>query len=101
MTHPNPHERTVRKAALPEVMHLEDVALALDVSLHDAERLLRSGRLGAFVTIGDRPAVLRKEFIGSIERRADGPTGASDLLGPLPPSTNGQGPASGGGTDEA
>ncbi|MCP3916170.1 MAG: hypothetical protein GY711_11490 [bacterium] len=75
----NPHEKTVRRAALPEVMHAADVALALGVSPAASETLLQAGRLGPHFEVGGHPAVLRKDFLEALERRAAS-TGARDVL---------------------
>jgi|GEM_PF-2262129 len=102
MPNSNKHDRTVRKAALPEVMHLEDVALALDVTLNDAEGLLRRGRVGPHITIRGRPAVLRTHFLAAIERHSSQHGGGSDLIRPSRPNpANGRPEGSGGDRDDS
>lgn len=68
MKHPTPHDRTVRRAALPEVMLLQDVALALDLPESDAECLLKSGRIGPAFEVQGRQAVLRSSFLTALEQ---------------------------------
>ena len=75
MKNSNPHETTVRRAALPEVMLVGDVALALDLPELDAQRLLSSGRLGLAFEVEGRLAVLRSSFLTALEGGATPPSG--------------------------
>ena len=65
-----PHDNTVRRAALPEVLLASDIALALRIPPSEAEALAREGRFGPFFTINGAPAVLRETFLGHLGDRA-------------------------------
>lgn len=85
---PNPHQITVRRACLPEVMLAEDVAAVLDLTPSGARRAIRRGECGPYLRIGRRLAMLRESFLRSLTRRQR-PT--SSLL-PLQPPPDARGP---------
>jgi hypothetical protein len=55
-----------RRAALPEVMFAEDVALALQLDCSAAEQFLLRGECGPVVMLEDRPAILRSSFMAAL-----------------------------------
>ena len=61
---------TFRRAALPEVLLAEDVALVRDCSLATARRAMRSGDCGPVGRFGRRLYVLRSTFLLAIAERA-------------------------------
>lgn len=69
----------VRRAALPELMLVEDVALALRVTPATARRFLVRGDLGPIIRLGRGIAVLRESFLATLKDRqglsADAPDG--------------------------
>lgn len=69
----DPYAKTVRRAALPEVMLPEDLAEALGIDPGQADQAARSGRLGPCFLLGGRPAILRDAFLGHLARTAKTP----------------------------
>lgn len=61
---------TLKRAALPEVLFVEDLAEVLQVSPAGARRLLRSGECGPHARLGRRLYVLRTTLIQALEDRA-------------------------------
>jgi hypothetical protein len=59
-----------QRAALPELLFVPDLALALQCSPTAARRAIRRGECGPYVRLGRRYAVLRATFIDAIERQA-------------------------------
>jgi hypothetical protein len=74
-----PHAETVRRAALPEVMLPEDVALALQIDCEAAEEAMLGGECGPVLVLGDRPAVLRVSFLEALKAREFDPRGGGSL----------------------
>ena len=68
----NSHADTVRRAALPEVMFVPDVALALQVSFPTARLCIRRGDCGPHFRIGRKLAVLRESFLDALSAGRDG-----------------------------
>lgn len=60
----------VHRAALPELLFIPDLALALQCSPTAARRAIRRGECGPHVRLGRRYAVLRATFIDALERRS-------------------------------
>lgn len=69
----DPYARTVRRAALPEVLLPEDVAEALGIDPAQAEEAAREGRLGPCFLLGGRPAILRAAFLEHLALAAETP----------------------------
>ena len=65
----DPHSETVRRAALPEVLFIPDLALALQSSESTARREVRRGACGPYIVVGRRLAVLRESFLKSLAAR--------------------------------
>lgn len=68
----------VRRAALPRVMFVEDVALALSVEPAAARRAIVAGWCGPYLRLGRRLAVLRDSFLAELQSRAMEPKPAED-----------------------
>jgi hypothetical protein len=66
----NPHTDTVRRAALPEILFLPDLAFVLRLPEELAEAQLSEGRLGPSFLVQGRPAVLREHFMEALRARA-------------------------------
>ena len=60
----------VRRAALPEILFVEDLALAIDCSPATARRIMLSGACGAVGRLGRRLYVLRSTLIDSLATRS-------------------------------
>jgi hypothetical protein len=58
-----------RRAALPELMFEDDVALALQLDSDAAEQAMLRGECGPVLVLGDRPAVLRSSFLSALASR--------------------------------
>ena len=69
----NPAEEFAFRAALPEVMFREDVALALQVDATAAEEAMLRGDCGPVLVLGERIAVLRESFLGALAARTIDP----------------------------
>ena len=67
---PQGHEEAIRRAALPEVMFSEDIALALCLRVDQAEEGARAGRFGPEIYVDGRVAVLREDFLQTLTQRA-------------------------------
>ena len=67
------HSETVRRAALPELMLVPDVALALQRSTSYARKAVLLGECGPFVRVGGRLAILRTAFLASLAQRQEAP----------------------------
>ncbi len=57
----------VRRAALPEIMFSDDVAMALRVTCEEGADLLAGDQCGRAFMVFDRIAVLRTAFLDAIE----------------------------------
>ena len=68
-----PYDSTVRRAALPEVLHVCDIALALGIPETKAEMCASEGRFGPSFLIGGHPAVLRDSFLRHLSQEARTP----------------------------
>ena len=64
-----PHAETVRRAALPEILFIPDIALALLASESTARRAVLRGDCGPYLRIGRRLAVRRDSFLEALETR--------------------------------
>jgi hypothetical protein len=69
MNQRQPYETQVLRAALPEVLLAEDVALALGITPSAARRTIRSGAIGNWNRIGRRLCVPRTSFLDAVSRR--------------------------------
>jgi hypothetical protein len=58
-----------QRAALPELLFVPDLALALQCSPTAARRAIRRGECGPHIRLGRRYAVLRATFFDALERR--------------------------------
>ena len=67
------HVDTVRRAALPQILFVPDVAVALQVGHDTARRAILRGECGPYLRIGRRLAVLRDTFIAALASRQTGP----------------------------
>jgi len=67
------HMDTVRRAALPQVMFVRDIGLALQLGPDAARRAILRGECGPFIRVGRRLAVLRDSFLASLAKRQTGP----------------------------
>lgn len=56
----------LRRAALPEVMFDEDLAVVLDLPAAVTHEALEQRLLGPTFWVGDRPAVLRTDFLKQV-----------------------------------
>jgi len=59
----------IQRAALPELMFVPDIALALRCTHSTARTSLRKGECGPFIRIGRRRAVLRDTFFEALRQR--------------------------------
>lgn len=75
----NPHGETVRRAALPALLQLADLALALGVSESAARRALYAG-LCPFSRVGRRLVVRRDALLAAIAARETDRSGAPPPL---------------------
>ena len=73
MREDSPHADAVRRAALPEVLFEEDLALALQTTEDEAREAVLRGECGPFVRIDHRLAVLRESFLDALRARACDP----------------------------
>ncbi len=69
----SPYDSTVRRAALPEVLHAPDIALVLGIPEAEAERCAAKGRFGPSFLVGGHPAVLRDSFLRHLAQEARTP----------------------------
>ena len=81
MAHDTPHADAVRRAALPEILFLPDLALALGMTPSAARRALLRGDCGPYFRVGRRYAVRRAAFLAALEARESQPEPAA---GPPP-----------------
>lgn len=63
----------LRRAMLPELMLVEDVARVLGVTPATARKAIRRGDVGRFVRIGRRLGVRRPEFLRTLDARQEAP----------------------------
>ena len=61
-----PHSDVVRRAALPEILFLSDLALALQIAEKEASRMVLAGGCGPYVRITGRLAVRRDSFLAAL-----------------------------------
>ncbi len=73
-----PYANQVRRAALPEVLFLPDLAVALGLHPKVAHELLLAGELGPYVDIAGRPAVRRVAFLEALAERETRPSPVSE-----------------------
>lgn len=74
------HSAAVQRAALPEVLFIPDVGLALQVGDSAARRAVLRGECGPYLRIGRRLAVLRETFLAALARRQAPPSQRLHLL---------------------
>lgn len=67
------HTDTVRRAALPQVLLVEDVGLALQLGRDAARKAILRGECGPYIRLGRRLAVLRESFLAALASRQVGP----------------------------
>lgn len=79
----SPFVRAVRRASMPEVLYVDDIAVALLLDLSEAERLLRAGELGPMVLIDGRPAILREALLSHLRRASAMPGLPGTVSGPI------------------
>ena len=72
---PAPAAQTLRRAALPEILFDQDVALALQVEEREAHRRISSGELGPYLELDGRPALLLKTFLEQLNSQQVIPRG--------------------------
>jgi hypothetical protein len=77
MSRETPHQKILGRSVLPEVLFEEDLALVLSIPQPLARAVMVSGRLGPFLFVGGRPAVLKRTFLGVLEHlgKAGKPSG--------------------------
>ena len=80
-----PHADAVRRACLPEILFLPDLALALGVTSSAARRALLRGDCGPYFRVGRRYAVRRAAFLAALEARETTPAPANPVPTPKPP----------------
>jgi hypothetical protein len=61
-----PHSEVVRRAALPELLFVPDVALSLQVTRATARRAIVRGRCGPYTRVGRRYCLRRETFLEAI-----------------------------------
>jgi hypothetical protein len=66
---PEPHALTVRRACLPEILFVPDVALALQIGRPTARRMILAGECGPFMRVGRRLAVRRESLLRALAER--------------------------------
>lgn len=59
-----------RRALVPEVLFLGDIAVALDLPMETVEHYLPEGTFGQVLHVAGRPAVLRDSFLEALAARA-------------------------------
>ena len=69
----NPHIPSIRRAALPEILFIPDLSLAIGVTESAARKAVLRGECGPFVRIGRRLAVLRESFLAALAEREEKP----------------------------
>lgn len=75
------HALTVRRAALPEVLFVPDLAEVLCRGQASTRRAVRRGDCGPYIRVGHRLAVLRTSFLGALASREVGvPAGAGKAV---------------------
>ena len=70
---PSPHDAAVRRACLPEILFVPDIALTLLLSHSAARRAILRGECGPYSRIGLRLAVRRESFLAALEARQVAP----------------------------
>ena len=75
----HPHDLTVRRACMPELLLVPDVALALSLSHSAARRAILRGDCGPYHRHGRRLAVLRESFLAALEARQVSPAHRATL----------------------
>ena len=63
----------LQRAVWPEVVFASDIALVLDLDPDEAVRILRAGGFGPYLEVHGRPAVLRRDLLEALSRRAESP----------------------------
>lgn len=83
----NNYAQQVHRAALPEVMLIPDIALALQLTPQSTRLAVQRGDCGPFFRVGRRLAVLRESFLAALAQRETLPAGESNHpLLPFPKS---------------
>lgn len=72
------HVDTVRRAALPQVMFVRDIGLALQLGPDAARRAILRGDCGPFFRVGRRLALRRDSFLAALASREQDPAGSRD-----------------------
>ncbi len=80
MDNQEPHAVTVRRSCLPEVLFVEDMAIALVMTPSGARKVMRRGDCGPLLRIGRRLAVTREAFLRAMEARSGAPGDARGRL---------------------
>ena len=65
----NAHSEAVTRAALPELLFIPDIALALGVTEGAARKAVLRGDCGTYIRLGRRLAVRRESFLAALEAR--------------------------------
>jgi hypothetical protein len=74
------HDQVVRRACLPEILFSDDLALALGLYLEEADATARQFRLGPYVLVRGRPAILKRDFLQAVARRTAAPADDREVL---------------------
>lgn len=82
------YSQLVHRAALPEVMFVADVAVALQLSPSSVRRAVLRGECGPYFRVGRRLGVRRESFLNALARRERSAAAAHDHSGG-PPSCHG------------
>ena len=70
MKHQYHPDRALARAALPEILFADDLAIALNINEAKATADLAEGLLGPTITVHGRQAVLRQHFMETLNLRA-------------------------------
>ena len=65
----SPHSDIVRRAALPEILFILDLALALQLSEEATKHALLRGECGPYFRVGGQLAVLRDSLLDALAAR--------------------------------
>lgn len=65
-----PQALTLARAALPEVLFPDDLAVVLRLASAESEEQVRKGMFGPWFTVAGVPAVLRDHFLETLSLRA-------------------------------
>lgn len=64
------YSEMVRRAALPQILFVHDIGLALQISPSGARRAILRGECGPYLRVGRRLAVLRESFLTTLAKRS-------------------------------